>query len=65
MPDLFPSAVAQGLIAESLSWSEATKLALALAALAGILASRKTGGASGPEIYTPLNLTPWSSRKGS
>ena len=44
MPDLFPSAVAQGLIGESLSWSETTKLALALAALAGILASGHNRG---------------------
>ena len=39
IPDVFPSAVAQGLIAESPSWSESIKIALSLAALAGILAS--------------------------
>lgn len=44
IPDLFPSAVAQGMIAESLSWSEATKLALALAALAGIFAASSYKG---------------------
>ena len=44
LPDLFPSAVAQGLIAESLSWPEATKLALALAALTGIFAASSYKG---------------------
>lgn len=44
VPDLFPSAVAQGLIAESFSWSEATKLALALAALTGIFAASSYKG---------------------
>ena len=37
MPDIFPKALAQGLLAESLSLSEALRLSLALAFLAGIL----------------------------
>ena len=35
IPDLFPGAVAQGLIAESISWLTAFKLALLLSILAG------------------------------
>jgi len=35
VPDLFPGAVAQGLIAESISWLTAFKLAILLAVLAG------------------------------
>ena len=37
MPDIFPGALAHGLLAESLSLSEALRLSLALALLAGIL----------------------------
>ena len=37
MPDLFPSALAHELLAESLSWSETFRLSLALSLLAGIL----------------------------
>ncbi len=37
MPDIFPRALAQGLLAESLSLSEALRLSLALSLLAGIL----------------------------
>ena len=36
-PDMFPRALAQGLLAESLTWSEGFRLSLALALLAGIL----------------------------
>ena len=35
IPDLFPGAVAQGLIAESISWFTAFKLAVVLSILAG------------------------------
>jgi hypothetical protein len=35
VPDLFPGPVAQGLVAESISWFTAFKLAVLLAVLAG------------------------------
>ena len=40
MPEVIPSPLVQGPFTESLSGFEATKLALAVAALAGLLASR-------------------------
>lgn len=36
VPDLFPGAVAQGLVAKSISWGAVAKLALFLALLAGL-----------------------------
>ncbi|HUT34520.1 MAG TPA: hypothetical protein VNE39_13620 [Planctomycetota bacterium] len=36
MPDLFPEAVKQGLVAETISWGTAAKVALFLGILAGI-----------------------------
>ena len=43
IPDLFPGAVEQGLIAESLSWFTAFKLAI-FVALLGVLAGVRRGG---------------------
>ena len=37
VPDLFPGAVQQGLVAKSISWLTAGKLALFIAILAGIV----------------------------
>lgn len=45
IPDLFPGAVEQGLVARSISWLTAFKLALlvaVLAGLAGVSASRES-----------------------
>jgi hypothetical protein len=45
VPDLFPGAVAQGLIAPTISWWTATKVALIMAILSGVFggASRRNG----------------------
>ena len=40
VPDLFPGAVEQGLVAKSISWMTAVKLALFVAILSGICGSR-------------------------
>ena len=40
IPDLFPGAVAQGLVAESISWLTAFKIALFLVVLAAISGAR-------------------------
>jgi hypothetical protein len=39
IPDLFPGAVEQGLVAGSISWFSAFKLAIFVAALAGLIKS--------------------------
>ena len=47
MPEIFPRALAHGLLTESLSWSEAFRLSLALSLLAGILSygiNKRAGG---------------------
>ncbi len=44
VPDLFPGAVSQGLIAREISWGAAVKLAIVLAVFAGL---GKHGGQSG------------------
>ena len=49
MLEIFPRALAHGLLAESLSWSEAFRLSLALAFLAGILSYGINKGAGGTE----------------
>lgn len=41
IPDLFPGAVEQGLIVESISWVTALKVAIFFAVLAGFISSRK------------------------
>ncbi len=41
VPDLFPGAVEQGLVAGSISWYTALKLAIFLAVLAGFAGARK------------------------
>ncbi len=41
IPDLFPGAVAQGLIARSISWLTALKLAIFVAVLAGLAGARR------------------------
>lgn len=43
IPDLFPGAVEQGLIAESLSWYTAFKLAIFVALLGALAGVRKSG----------------------
>jgi len=43
VPDLFPGAVEQGLVARSISWWTAFKLAIFLAVLAGIAGARGGG----------------------
>jgi hypothetical protein len=43
VPDLFPGAVADGLVAASISWFTAFKLALFVAVLAGIGGVRRYG----------------------
>jgi hypothetical protein len=43
VPDLFPGAVEQGLVAASISWLAALKIAIAVAVLAGIAGARKSG----------------------
>jgi hypothetical protein len=48
VPDLFPGAVEQGLVAGSISWYTALKLAIFLAVLAGFAGARK-GQSSGSE----------------
>ena len=42
VPDLFPGAVEQGLVARSISWSTAAKIALLVAVLSGITGGRAT-----------------------
>ena len=42
VPDLFPGAVAQGLIARSISWLAAVKIALFLALLSGLVGGRSS-----------------------
>jgi hypothetical protein len=41
IPDLFPGAVEQGLIADSISWFAAVKLAIFVAVLAAISGARR------------------------
>lgn len=41
IPDLFPGAVAQGLVAGTISWYTALKLAIFLAVMAGIAGARR------------------------
>jgi hypothetical protein len=41
VPDLFPGAVEQGLIARSISWLAAAKIAIFVAILSGITGSRR------------------------
>lgn len=43
VPDLFPGAVEQGLVAASISWYTALKVAIFLAVLAGISGARRKG----------------------
>lgn len=43
VPDLFPGAVEQGLIARSISWVAAAKLAIFVAILSGLCAGRRSG----------------------
>lgn len=43
VPDLFPGAVEQGLIAASISWYTALKVAIFIAVLAGIAGARGKG----------------------
>ncbi len=40
VPDLFPGAVEQGLVAESISWYTALKLAIFVAAIGGLSGSK-------------------------
>ena len=42
VPDLFPGAVQQGLVAKSISWLTAAKLAIFIAILAGIVRGHQT-----------------------
>ena len=41
IPDLFPGAVAQGLIADTISWYTAFKVAIFLAVMAGVAGARQ------------------------
>ncbi|NIM22891.1 MAG: hypothetical protein GTO55_01160 [Armatimonadetes bacterium] len=41
VPDLFPGAVEQGLVARTISWYTALKVAIFLAVLAGIAGARR------------------------
>ncbi len=41
IPDLFPGAVEQGLVAQSISWFTAFKMAIFAAVLAGLAGARK------------------------
>jgi hypothetical protein len=43
IPDLFPGAVAQGLVARDISWYTAFKVAIFAALLAGIAGARRRG----------------------
>jgi hypothetical protein len=43
VPDLFPGAVAQGLVAKDIGWLTAFKLALFVAVVAGIAGIRPSG----------------------
>ena len=43
IPDLFPGAVEQGLVAESLSWFTAFKLAIFVALLGALAGTRRSG----------------------
>ena len=40
IPDLFPGAVAQGLVAKSISWGTAAKVAILLGVLSGVVGGR-------------------------
>ena len=40
VPDLFPGAVQQGLVAASISWLSAAKIAICVAVLSGLVGSR-------------------------
>ncbi|MHC4563928.1 MAG: hypothetical protein ACYS8X_14315 [Planctomycetota bacterium] len=42
VPDLFPGAVEQGLVAKSISWLTAVKIAIFVAVLSGIAGGRHT-----------------------
>ena len=42
VPDLFPGAVAQGLVAGSISWAAAAKLALLAAVLSGVAGGHRS-----------------------
>jgi hypothetical protein len=44
IPDLFPGAVRQGLIAGTISWLTAFKVAIFLAAFGGLAGGRHSGG---------------------
>jgi len=46
VPDLFPGAVEQGLVAQTISWYTALKVAIFLAVLAGIAGARSGGKTS-------------------
>jgi hypothetical protein len=43
IPDLFPGAVEQGLVARSISWYTAFKMAIFVAVLGGVAGLRKSG----------------------
>ena len=43
VPDLFPGAVQQGLVAKSISWLTAAKVALLIAILAGVARGHQAG----------------------
>ena len=43
IPDLFPGAVAQGLVARDISWYTALKVAIFVALMAGIAGVRRRG----------------------
>ena len=40
MPDLFPGAVAQGLVAKNISWLAALKIAIFVAVLSGLIRTK-------------------------
>jgi hypothetical protein len=46
IPDLFPGAVEKGLIARSISWFTALKVAIFIAVLAGVAGISRGGGKS-------------------
>jgi len=47
VPDLFPGAVEQGLVAESVSWLTAGKIAIVIAVLSGIAGGHRRGKGKG------------------
>ena len=63
VPDLFPGAVRQGLVAETTSWATAAKLAILLALLAG-LGTGGHGRSSGREPTTRSSRTSKRDRHG-